>query len=366
VFPISIAEVSQQGHRVTRGRRRHISQRQLAYTTQQLTDLLHGGLPLMNALTLLARQTEHPTLQHIIESLARGVREGQSLSEALTHHPRAFSALYINMVRAGELGGHLEEALAELGQLGEHEAELRAQVRSAMAYPMLILLIACGMTVFLITYVIPRLSLVLIETGQALPLPTRIVMSISSVVTTWWWALGIGSVVLGWAAWLWAKSPSGRATLDRLVLALPLFGSLRRKRQTAQFSRMLGVMIRQGVPILQALEVSATNLTSVVFSQSVRKIQVMVREGTSLAEALTASGQFPAFVSNMVAVGEEAGTVDTALINVAASYEREANRSLKTLMTFLEPLLLMGVGGVVVLIVLAMLLPIFEIGLGVQ
>ena len=365
MFPFSIAEV---GHaspsRLVVSRR--ISPRALAYMTHQLADLLGGGLPLLGALRLLAGQTEQLALQRVIESLASAVRDGRSLSEALSDHPGVFPPLYISMVKAEEVGGGLAQALSRLAELGEHEAELRSRVASASAYPLFVLCVAFGMTVFLLTYVIPKLSLVFLESGQLLPLPTRFLLAVSALFTRWWWALVLGVVLSVWMVGRWYASPGGRTVIDRSLLAFPAFGALVRRMETARFARNLGVMISQGVPILQALEVAARNVGNATVQTAINQIRDAVREGSSLAAALSGTGQFPAFVSNMVAVGEESGTVDAALLKVAATYEREVDRTIRTLTTILEPVLMVAVGGIVMFIVLAMLLPVFQIGLVVQ
>lgn len=367
LFPMSITELGATTSSPLRAPlQRRIAQRTLAYTTHQLADLLGGGLPLLGALTLLAKQTEQPALRRIIESLADAVRDGRSLSDALADHPRAFPPLYRSMVKAGEVGGSLERTLSRLAELGEHEAELRGRVISASAYPLFVLGFAVAMTIFMMAYVIPKLSLVFLETGQALPLPTRVLLGLSGLVTRWWWAMALGVGLVGWALHRWYTSPGGRAVIDRALIAVPAFGSLVRRLETARLSRNLGTMIGQGVPILQALEVAAENLANATLRVAVGQAGEGVRDGASLAAALSATRQFPVFVSNMVAVGEESGTVDAALLKVAAGYEREVDRTLRTLTTILEPVLLVLVGGIVLCIILAMLLPVFQIGLGVQ
>jgi len=365
VFPIAIIEVAAAtSPRKTLTRR--ISQQSLAYLTRQLADLLGGGLPLLSALTLLTRQTEQPALRRVVESLAHSVRDGRAFSEALAEHPEVFPSLYISMVKAGEIGGSLEPTLTRLADLGEHEADLRSRIISAAAYPLFVLAIAVAMTVFLMSYVIPKLSLVFVGEGQLLPLPTRFLLGVSGVFTHWWWLILCGVLIGMWAFRQWHASAAGRTIIDRSLIALPAFGSLVRKLETARFARNLGTMVSQGVPILQALEVVANNVTNATLRISIRQLGSAVREGSSLADALTATKQFPVFMSNMVAVGEESGTVDAALMKVATTYEREGDRIIRTLTTILEPVLLVGVGGVVMFIVLAMLLPIFQVGLVVQ
>ena len=368
VFPVSINEVGRRSSSPLGAGAlpKRLSPRVLAYTTRQLADLLGGGLPLLNALTLLVKQTEQPGLRRVIESLAGAVRDGRALSDALGDHPRVFPPLYRSMVRAAEVGGGLEAALSRLAELGEHEAELRSRLLSASAYPLFVFCIAILMCVFLMAYVIPTLSLVFLETGQLLPLPTRLLLAASKAFTDWWWALGAGALGAGWALRRWYASAAGRSAIDRALLTAPGVGPLLRRLDTGRFAHNLGIMLGQGVPILQSLEVAAGNIGNATLRRAVEGVRDAVRDGSSLAQALTAARGFPVFVSNMVAVGEESGTVDTALLKVAGAYERELDRTLRTLTTILEPVLLVAVGGIVMFIVLAMVLPVFQIGLGVQ
>lgn len=368
VFPISIIEVGSQGARATASRwlGSRVSQRMLAYVTHQLADLLSGGLPLLSALTLLSKQIDHPVLRRVVEQLASAVRDGRALSDAMAEHPQIFPPLYLSMVKAGEVGGGLEQALTRLAELGEHEAELRSRVYSAAAYPAFVLVVAFMMTLFLIMYVIPKLSLVFIETGQLLPWPTRLLLGLSAVLTRGWWLVGLGLAAGAVALRRWYRSARGKSAIDRTALALPVIGSLIRRIEMSRFTRSLGTMIGQGVPILRALEVVGRNVGNAALGRAVGEMSHAVRDGSSLAAAIGATGQFPVFVSNMVAVGEESGTIDAALMKVALTYEREVDRAVRTLTTVLEPALLVLVGGVVMFIVLAMLLPVFQIGLAVQ
>lgn len=366
IYPLLLSEVTTTGAPKRRNQPARVSARTLAYATHQLADLIGGGLPLLSALNLLAKQTEQPALARTIEALADAVRDGRSLSDALADHPQMFPPLYRSMVRAGEAAGGLEQALTRLAELGEHEAELRSRVISASAYPLFVLCVAVTMMIFLIAYVIPKLSLVFIETGQLLPLPTRILLSVSQLFTHWWWALLLGLGVAVMSARQWYSSALGKALVDRMVIRVPAFGMLVRKLETARFARNLGTMVGQGVPILQALDVVATNMANNTLRTAILNVRDAVREGSTLATALAETGQFPVFVSNMVAVGEESGTVDAALSKIGTNYEREVDRVITSLTTVLEPVLLVVVGGIVMFIVLAMLLPVFQIGLVVQ
>ncbi len=366
VFPIAITESGPSHASARKITAYRVPPRTLAYTTRQLADLLGGGLPLLSALVLLAKQTEHRGLQRVIDSLAVSVQEGYALSESLAKYPKVFPPLYVSLVRAGEVGGSLEQVLVRLADLGEHEEELRGHLISASVYPLFVLCIALAASLFLLAYVIPKLSTIFIESGHALPLPTQLLLTLSHLITDWWWVLGTGFLMLVWVVRRWHASSSGRALVDRLLLACPGIRTLIRKLDVARFAHNLGVMISQGLPVLQALDVVVHNISNTVLQNAVGRIRTAVQEGSSLGSALTASGQFPIFVSNMVSVGEESGRLDAALLKVASAYEREVDRTVKTLTTVLEPVLLVAVGGVLMFIVLAMLLPVFQVELVLQ
>ena len=369
VFPITLAEVATAGRASGGGpstARQRVTPRTLALMSRQLADLLGGGIPLFKALALLAEQTEDRTLRGVIADVGEAVRDGQAFSQALGRHPQVFSSLYLSMITAGETSGGLDSVLTRLADLLESESELRGRIASALVYPCVVLVIGLITIIVLLTYVVPKLTTLFTEVGQEPPLPTRILLAISGTLTHGWWVCLAAAAVGWWSLRMFRLSPGGRATLDRGVLRVPLAGTLVRKQQIARFVRNLGVMVGQGVPVLQALSVAAATLSNTVLKQVVTGVQQAVREGETLAGALAASKQFPAFVSNMVAVGEESGTLDGALLKVAGSYERETDRTLRTFTTVLEPLVIVLVGLVVMFIVISMLLPIFQLGLVAQ
>ncbi|HAM41447.1 MAG TPA: hypothetical protein DDX89_08420 [Candidatus Omnitrophica bacterium] len=340
--------------------------RVLAYFSRQLADLLSGGLSLLHALSLVAQQTDHRALRAVIEEVADDVREGRALSEALAKHPGMFSPLYLSLIKTGEATGELDAVLMRLAEVTESESELKSRVASAFVYPCLVLLIGLGVIAFLLTYVVPKLTTLFLETGQLLPWPTRLLLGVSAALSRWWWAWAGGVILGGWAGRQGLRSETGQSAVDRLILRLPVVSPFVRKLDTARAMRNLGVMLERGVPILQALDVAGTTLANRVLREALRRARDEVRAGQTLARALSASGQFPVFVSNMVAVGEEANTLDAALLKVASSYERETEQALRVLTTVLEPVVLVVVGVVVMFIVISVLLPIFELGLGAQ
>lgn len=365
IYPLAITEApSPRSTTPARGPSlRRAPSRAVAYLSRQLADLIGGGLSLFHALSLLSEQTEHPVLRRVTMEMSQSVREGQALSEALGRHRAIFSPLFINMIRAGEATGDLETVLTRLADLLEGESEVKSRVMMALVYPAVVLAIGAATVVVLLTYVVPKLTALFEDTGGLLPLPTRILLGISDGLTRGWWLwIGAGLVAI-WGLGQLRSSSAGRAVLDRMSLRLPLGGALVRKLYLARFLRSLGAMIGQGVPALQALEVAGSTVSNRVLHGAIQRVRDAVQDGASLSSALSASGEFPAFVSNMVAVGQESGTLDAALAKVATSYERDADRAIRALTTALEPLLIVVVGLVVMFIVIAMLLPIFNLGL---
>ncbi|MBI4355514.1 MAG: type II secretion system F family protein [Candidatus Omnitrophica bacterium] len=370
-FPMAITEAQPtQGPAATAaaapGRRRRVRTRDLSLLTRQLADLVGSGVTLLDGLNLLRHQTEHPTLRFIAQELARSIKDGLSFSDALAKHPTVFSPIYVAMVHTGEIGGVLEQVLTRLADLSEAEDELKSRVQLALVYPSLIILVGIATITILLTFVIPRLVSLFQEMGQVLPLPTRILIAISRSSVQYWWAEVLVTVAsVGWYQWQRA-TPSGRRAIDRSKLRLPLFGPLIQQVELARFSRSLSVLLNHGVPILQALEVVSQSLTNAVLQEDVRRIQREVRDGSALAKAMGESQLISPFMTNMVAVGEEAGLLDSSLMKVATAYEREADRMMKLLTSMLGPLLIVIVGAAVAFIVIAMLLPIFQMGVIAQ
>lgn len=366
VYPMTIAEAQVGAQLPVIAGAKRVPNRTVAEMSRQLADLLSGGLSLFSALSLLSQQIEHRLLRRIVSEVAQAVHDGQALSDALAQHPEVFSPFYISLVRTGETGVGLDAVLARLADVAESEAELKSRVTSALVYPLVVLCIGVLTIIVLLTYVVPKLTALFAESGQLLPLPTRVLLAISGSLTHWWWVWGVGLTAGVWAARAIPRSPTGRVLVDRTLLNMPLVGTLVRKLETSRLARNVGVMVGQGVPVLQALEVGSATVGNTILRQAVLHLKDAVQQGTSLAGALTESRQFPVFVSHMVAVGEESGTLDGALLKVASSYERETQRALQALTTVLEPALIVAVGLVVMFIVISMLLPIFELGLVAQ
>jgi general secretion pathway protein F len=363
-FPIRVAE---QGSRASwlalgGGARGRVRGRDLLAFTQQLATLFEAGLPLDRALQILEELAPSPRIRIIVGDLLRSVRAGASLSDALAkHHPRPFSRLYINMVRAGEKGGVLEVALRRLAEFLEMRAQFNEAVLTALAYPLVITLVGAGAIVFLLTFVIPRFASIFEDLGQAVPLPTQILLWISAGLHDWWWLLasaGLAAVLL-WR--LWISSAEGRAAWDRTRLQLPVVGMVARKVETARFARTLGTMLKSGVPMLGALAVVGEMMSNQMFGAAVARLADTVKRGGTVAATMREFALFPPLAAHMVRVGEETGRLEEMLLKVADTFEGEVRADLRRLLGMLEPAIILGMGVLVGFIVVAMLLAIFSI-----
>lgn len=339
-----------------------IRQRELLAFTQQLATLVEAGMPLDRALAILEQLAPGPRVKAVIADLLHSVRGGASLSDALAkHHPRPFSRLYINMVRSGERGGVLEATLRRLAEFQESRAAFQEAIVSALIYPLVITTVGAGAIIFLMTFVIPRFASIFADMGQAIPLPTQILMTASAAVRGYWWVgvLGLVGVVLAWR--VWTSTAEGRLAWDRAVLGLPMAGRLAIKVETARFSRTLGTMLRSGVPVLGALAVVGDMMTNQVVGRAVQRLSDTVKRGGTVAAAMEEHTPFPLLAIHMVRVGEETGRLEEMLIKTAETFEGDVRSELRRMIGLLEPAIILGMGVVVAFIVVAMLLAIFSI-----
>jgi general secretion pathway protein F len=339
-----------------------VRQRDLLAMTQMLATLFEAGLPLDRALAILEELAPSPRVRTIVSDLLHSVRGGSSLSEALAkHHPRPFSRLYINMVRAGEKGGVLEVSLRRLAEFLEARAAFNEAVVSALAYPLVITTVGAGAIVFLMTFVIPRFATIFKDLGQTIPLPTQILMSVSAAVTSYWWVgvIVVMGAVLGWR--VWTSTPAGRNGWDQFVLRLPIVGALALKVETARFTRTLGTMLKSGVPVLGALAVVGDMMSNQAVGTAVARLADGVKRGGTIAAGMREHTAFPALAVHMVRVGEETGRLEEMLLKVAETFETDVRGELKRVLGLLEPAIILGMGVLVAFIVVAMLLAIFSI-----
>jgi len=343
----------------TLGRRR-VKGRDLLVMTQELSALVSSGLPLDRSLATLAELADNPELKRILEEVLHAVQGGKSLAEALGQH-RAFPPLYVNMIRAGELGGFLEVVLERLTEYLERGQQLRDEVRAALTYPAL-LTCAMGVSILvLLVYVLPKFTVLFSEMGRALPLQARLLLALSDLVRHYWWA-GIGAVGLAVGGFRYSiRSPRGRYEWDQWKLRIALVGPLLRKMEVASLARTLGTLLKSGVPMLQALGTVKEVAGNQVIARSLGEVEVGVREGAGVAAPLARSGVFPPLAIQMIAVGEETGKLDDLLIRVADHFDREVRVRITQFTRLLEPVLILVMGVGVGSIVISMLSAIFSV-----
>jgi len=363
-YPIKVAPQSERTSLFSfgGGTSTRVRQRDLMAMTQMLATLFEAGLPLDRALSILEELAPSPRIRTIVSDLLRSVRGGSSLSEAMTkHHPRPFSRLYINMVRSGEKGGVLEVSLRRLAEFLEARAAFNEAVVSALAYPAVILTVGAGAIIFLMTFVIPRFAIIFKDLGQAIPLPTQILLEVSGAVVSYWWigVLVALAAVLGWR--MWTSSAEGRLAWDQTLLRLPLIGGLTLKVETARFARTLGTMLKSGVPVLGAMAVVGDMMSNQAVGGAVGRLAEGVKRGGTIASGMQEHTAFPSLAVHMVRVGEETGRLEEMLLKVADTFETDVRSELKRVLGLLEPAIILGMGVLVAFIVVAMLLAIFSI-----
>ncbi len=367
VFPLEIESRSEdkpgtiRASAAPRQSARSVKPADVALFTRQLADLMRAGVPLNRALNTLSTQTANLTLAEVIKEIEKQVSSGASLHEALGRSPKIFSGLYVSMVRAGETGGFLEDVLHRLALFIEKDQELKSRISSAMAYPILLIIIGSFAITFLMVFFIPRFSEIFKKMGDSLPLPTQIVMAISYFLRDYWMfaAMGAVALVFGWAR-VMATAP-GRRVVDKLRVRIPLFGEIVKKNAVSRFTRTLGTLLKSGVSILNALDISKAAMANVVLMEDIDEASAGVKQGKGLAEILRNSRYFPVMVIDMIAVGEEGGNLDEVLINVADSYDVQVERSVRVFIALFEPALLLVMATLVGFIVISMLLPVFTL-----
>lgn len=339
---------------------RKIKLKQMVEFSVQLATLINAGIPLLSALEVMEDQAEDPLFKKIITKVRKDVSGGTSFSQALSEHKQAFSDLYVSMIRAGEATGELDKILTSLATFLEKENENRNKVKAAMMYPLAMLIISLAVVTFLVTKVLPNFVSIFSGAGIKLPLPTQIVMGVSSFVIKEWYLI-IGAVILGLYAYsVYYKTEKGRFYIDRIKFNLPVFGSLMKKSAIARFSRTLGTLIQSSVPILQSLEIVKDTVGNMTIAVVIDNIRHHVRQGGIISEQLDLSGVFPKMVTKMVAVGENTGSIDKMLMKIADFYDSEVESEIKGLSSVLEPIMISGMGVIIGIIVLSVMLPMFD------
>jgi general secretion pathway protein F len=332
----------------------------LAIATRQLAVLVNAGIPLVESLGALVEQVEHERLKRVLSDVKQRVNEGASLADALAVHPRVFGTLYANMIRAGESSGALDVVLYRLADFTESQARLRSKVLGTMAYPAAMLVIGSFIMGILFTVVIPKVLRIFEDTEAVLPWNTRALVAFSGFVSRFWWAIAIVLAGSVWGFLRWRRTPAGRARWDRFVLRAPIFGSLVRQIAIGRFARTLSTLLRSGVPLLVAMDIVKNIVGNTRLAEVIEQSRDAIREGESIAAPLKRSGEFPPLVHHMVAVGERSGSLEEMLSNVADAYEDQVETAIGALTSLLEPMMIVGMGGVVAFIVFSVLMPILQ------
>ncbi len=341
--------------------RERIAHRELLHFTQELSTLLGAGLALDRSLSVLSNLVEGAKIKKTVRLLLEGVRAGKSLSLIMAEQPDVFPKLFVNMVRAGESGGVLESVLRYLAEYLERSLEMREDLKSALTYPLSLAVVAGLSLIVLFVYVIPRFSLMFKDAGEALPWITSLVIGFSVGLSRYGWIVLLLFLLGGIGVLFYIRSPDGRLHWDRLRLQIWVVGDLLRKMEMARFARTLSALLRGGVPLLEALGTVQGVVGNRMVAQAIAQVQAGVREGKGMVGPLTESGVFPTLALHMIAVGEETGKLEGILANVADHYDQEVKRSTKLLTSMLEPVLILGMGLVVGVVVISMLMAIFSI-----
>ena len=351
------------GMNITLFARKTIKSKTLMIYTRQLATLIDAGLPLLRGLTVLAKQEKDLVLKSTINVLADSVQGGSTFSESLAQHPKIFNKLYVNMVKAGELGGVLELVLQRLAEFQEKAQKIKNKVVSAMFYPVIVLIIAVVIMGFLLVFIVPKFEMIFKDMlgGASLPAITQFVIGASNMVKNniLYIIGGVTAVVISYR--IYASTPGGRKMLDKIMLKLPVFGDLTRKSSISRFSRTLGTLVTSGVPILQALNITKETAGNVVISEAIAKVHDAVKEGESVVHPLEASGVFPPMVISMIDVGEETGQLPEMLLKVADVFDDEVDNAVAGMTSLLEPIMIVFLALIVGTIVIALFLPLISI-----
>ena len=343
-----------------------IKMRDIVIFTRQFSTMINAGLPLVQALDILAKQTENKVLADVTRAVVFDVESGHTVADALAKHPQAFSELYVNMVAAGEAGGILDTILMRLATFMEKNDALVRKVKGAMIYPGVIMSVAGIAILVLLIFVIPVFEEMFASVGLPLPLPTRIVIGMSRFLKTYWWLLGAG--IAGGVVLLkrYYATPSGKLVIDRILLHFPVLGDVLRKSAVSRFTRTLGTLISSGVSILDGLEITAKTAGNRVIQDAIMASRASIAGGDTIASPLQKSAVFPAMVISMIAVGEQTGGLDEMLTKIADFYDEEVDAAVGGLLSLLEPIMIVFLGVVVGGMVVAMYLPIFDMINAVQ
>lgn len=364
-FPIQISANDQGGLLSSElklpWQKRRVPQSDLLVFTQELSTLIQSGLPLDRSLRILSDLTENEYLGEIVKDLLRAIKGGKSLSEALGAYPQVFPKIYVNMVKAGEASGALDLILQRLIQYLEGSEELRNYFVSSLIYPVILTLVGAGSIILMVTFIIPKFAVIFENAGSPIPLPMQIMLTISGILTRFWWFFPL----VGFGGWILFRrhlnSKEGRLSWDRRKLTLPLLGPVLRKAEVSRFSRTLGTLLNSAVPLLQSINIVRDIVGNQSIAVAIEPIKTGVKKGEGLAEPVREAGIFPPFALHLLKVGEETGRLDTMLLQIADTYDRELRTALKRLIALFEPAIILLMGLIIGTMVVSMLYSIFKI-----
>lgn len=364
-YPVSIKEGTDKARSSARSKTRiglfeRIKQDDIHVMTRQLATLLGAAIPLVQALSSLVDQTDNPALKRVIARIREAVNEGSSLTNALGEHPKLFSSIYVNMIRAGEASGSLDVVLERLADFGENQQALRGKLKAALVYPIIMMIIGSAVLFILVTYVVPNITQVFDDMGRVLPAPTRFLLATSDILQNYWWlllVLGVGGIMV---FKLIISRPAGRSVWDLWKLKMFIFGPVLRKILLARFASTLGSLLESGVGLIVSMQIVKALVDNVRIAGVLDDAMADIEKGKSMAHALSQSPWFPPMFVQMIAIGEQSGNLEPMLQKVSSAYEREVENAIMGMTSLIEPLMIVMMGGVVMFIVLSILLPIFE------
>ncbi len=328
--------------------------------TRQLATLLGAGIPLVSALSSLLAQTANPALKKVLAQIKDAVNEGNTLTNALSRHPKLFSRIYINMVRAGEASGSLDIVLEKLADFGEKQRTMQGRLKAALVYPVFMAVIGSAILFILITYIVPNITKVFADMERTLPLPTRLLISLSNFLRGYWWLLLLLMIGAFFSLRLFIQSPRGRQLWDLLKLKLPIIGSVNQKLILARFGSTLASLLGSSVPLVTSMQIVQSIVNNSLIAEVIEEAIEQIRKGKSMAHALGSSPWFPPIFVQMISVGEQSGNLEPMLIKVSDAYEREVDMAIMAMTSLIEPIMIAAMGAAVGFVVLSILLPIFE------
>ena len=362
LIPVSIAApVSREPLNLARFGLSWVSRRDILFFTEELSTLVRAGLPLDRSLSVAAELTPNPTLKNVILDILKQIKGGQSLAEAMGGHPKYFSPLYINMIRAGEAGGILDAILARLTEFERSADELRSYLRAALVYPILLTLVGLGSLGILFSLVIPRFATIFEDVGAEIPPLTLAMLTVSTTVRSYWWIMILAVAAIVLAARAWTRSRSGSRRWDAIKLRIPLVGPTLLKIEVSRFSRTLGTLLSSAVPLITGVRIVQDIAGNQIVSEAISKIADGARRGEGFSRPMQEAGVFPGLATHLVSVGEETGRLDTMLLQLADVYEKDVRTSVKALTSIFEPVIILVMGVLIGTLVLSMLMAIFSI-----